>query len=118
MAEQQGLHALRTALIARDRKELTRDMLTDLALSYSSHRAERRVEPHHQRVIDRIAACLGASLHSETPIRDLTLIGHTDPVGDDAANDALGLRRATAVADAIRARLRQFTPDESRVAFD
>lgn len=48
-----------------------------------------------------------ASLASPTPIDGLSLIGHTDPVGDDAANIALGQRRAEAVVDAIDASLRR-----------
>ncbi|MBV9929447.1 MAG: peptidoglycan-binding protein [Alphaproteobacteria bacterium] len=66
-----------------------------------------RVEPHHQPQIDAIAACLLASLDTATPIDGLSLVGHTDPVGDDAANLALGQRRAEAVVDAIDASLRR-----------
>ena len=68
---------------------------------------QHRLEPHHQPKIDAIAACLLSSLASPTPIDGLSLIGHTDPVGSDAANTTLGQRRAEAVADAIEASLRR-----------
>jgi phosphatidylserine/phosphatidylglycerophosphate/cardiolipin synthase-like enzyme/outer membrane protein OmpA-like peptidoglycan-associated protein len=71
--------------------------------AFGSH----RVEPHHLPRIDAIAACMLASLDTPTPIDGLTLNGHSDPVGDDAANIALGQRRADAVVDAIDASLRR-----------
>ncbi|MBB1492714.1 peptidoglycan-binding protein [Paracoccus sp. MC1862] len=65
------------------------------------------VPPIHQPRIDAIAACLLASLDSPTPMDGLSLIGHTDPVGSEADNLALGQRRAEAVAAAIEASLRR-----------
>lgn len=65
------------------------------------------VQPFHQPQIDGIAACLLASLGTATPIDGLSLIGHTDPVGTDADNLALGQRRAEAVVAAIEASLRR-----------
>lgn len=79
---------------------------------------QSRLEGQHQAQIDNIAACIAISHSSDSPINRLALIGHTDPVGDDAANDALGLRRATAVADAIRTRLVQLVPTAGQVAFE
>ncbi len=71
---------------------------------------QHRIEPHHRNQIDAIAACLLASLDSPTPIDGLSLVGHTDPVGDQAANAALGQTRAEAVADALIASLRRQAP--------
>lgn len=71
--------------------------------AFGSH----RLEPHHLPRIEAIAACMLASLDTPTPIDGLTLTGHTDPVGDDAANVALGQRRADTVVEAIDASLRR-----------
>jgi outer membrane protein OmpA-like peptidoglycan-associated protein len=71
---------------------------------------QHRIEPHHRAQIDAIAACLLASLDSPTPIDGLSLVGHTDPVGDQAANMALGQKRAEAVADALIASLQRQAP--------
>lgn len=68
---------------------------------------QHRLEPHHQPQIDMIAACLLASLASPTPIDGLSLVGHTDPVGGEAANMRLGQQRAEAVVDGIVASLRR-----------
>lgn len=68
---------------------------------------QSRIEPHHQPQIDGIAACLLASVGTQTPVEALALIGHTDTVGDDGANTGLGQRRAEAVAEAIYASLRR-----------
>lgn len=55
--------------------------------------------------ITNTAACVLASQRSSTPIRSLKLVGHTDTVGTDADNDALGLHRAEAVRDQLFAAL-------------
>lgn len=68
---------------------------------------QHRVPPQHQPRIDAIAACLLASLNSPTPIDGLSVVGHTDPVGGEPANLALGQRRAEAVVDAIIASLQR-----------
>jgi phosphatidylserine/phosphatidylglycerophosphate/cardiolipin synthase-like enzyme/outer membrane protein OmpA-like peptidoglycan-associated protein len=68
---------------------------------------QARIEPHMQPRIDGIAACLLASLDTATPIDGLSVIGHTDPVGDDLANLGLGQRRAEAIVEAIDASLRR-----------
>jgi phosphatidylserine/phosphatidylglycerophosphate/cardiolipin synthase-like enzyme/outer membrane protein OmpA-like peptidoglycan-associated protein len=66
-----------------------------------------RIEPHHVPQIDSIAVCILASLDTPTPVDGLTLTGHTDPVGGEAANVALGFRRAEAAAQAIDASMRR-----------
>ncbi|HEV2817122.1 MAG TPA: peptidoglycan-binding protein [Allosphingosinicella sp.] len=72
--------------------------------------AQHRLEPHHLPQIDGIAACLLASLASPTPILGLAVVGHTDPVGTEAANLGLGQRRAEAVVQGIRASLARQAP--------
>lgn len=62
---------------------------------------QHRLEPHHRPQIDMIAACLLASRSSPTPIDGLSLVGHTDPMGGEAANMRLGQQRAEAVVDGI-----------------
>ncbi|SDL47525.1 phage tail tip lysozyme [Pseudomonas indica] len=55
------------------------------------------VLPSHQPQIIRIARCIVASQRTASPISNLDVVGHTDPVGTDAANLDLGRRRAEAV---------------------
>jgi phosphatidylserine/phosphatidylglycerophosphate/cardiolipin synthase-like enzyme/outer membrane protein OmpA-like peptidoglycan-associated protein len=76
---------------------------------------QSHLEPHHQPRIDAIAACLVASLDTPTPISGLELIGHTDPVGSDQDNLALGQRRAQAVGDAIIAAVGRMAPNREYV---
>jgi outer membrane protein OmpA-like peptidoglycan-associated protein len=47
------------------------------------------------------------------PDATLDIVGHTDPIGSDAANDALGMRRAETVAAAVTAT----GVDQARVTF-
>jgi peptidoglycan hydrolase-like protein with peptidoglycan-binding domain len=61
------------------------------------------VLPSHQPQIVNLAFCILESQRGKTPITTLTIVGHTDTVGSDADNDALGLRRAEAVRDQIMA---------------
>lgn len=58
---------------------------------------DHRVRPAHQPQLVNLARCIVASQGSARPIRDVYLVGHTDPVGSDAYNFALGLRRAEEV---------------------
>ncbi len=59
------------------------------------------LKPHHEPLIEKIAGCVSSSDRSDQPVRGLRIVGHTDPVGSDAANLELGRRRA----EAVRARL-------------
>ena len=61
------------------------------------------VLPRHQPQIVNLAFCILESQRGPTPITALTLIGHTDPVGSEEENNALGRRRAEAVRDQIAA---------------
>ena len=71
--------------------------------------ASDKVTPAHELALINIAHCLIASRKSAPPITQVTMIGHTDPVGADAENDALGLRRAQAVKTALLNRLKLMT---------
>ena len=49
-------------------------------------------EAHIPKILDEVAA---------RPVPDISVIGHTDTAGDDAANEKLGLERARLVAELI-----------------
>jgi phosphatidylserine/phosphatidylglycerophosphate/cardiolipin synthase-like enzyme/outer membrane protein OmpA-like peptidoglycan-associated protein len=113
--------ALRTALAGGNMpaRPTARPVCTGLPVRQTLDRfafGSHRLEPHHLPQIDAIAACLLASLDTSTPIEGLTIIGHTDPVGDDVANVALGQRRAASVVEALDASLRRQAP-ERRYSF-
>lgn len=57
------------------------------------------LQPSAMTAIDRLAQLL-----SVYPERSIRIEGHTDSVGDDAANQELSERRAAAVRDALLAR--------------
>jgi outer membrane protein OmpA-like peptidoglycan-associated protein len=57
------------------------------------------LQPTAMTAIDRLA-----QLMSVYPERSVRIEGHTDSLGDDAANQQLSLRRAVAVRDALLAR--------------
>ena len=57
------------------------------------------LQPSAMTAIGRLAQLL-----SVYPERSIRIEGHTDAVGDDAANQELSLRRAAAVRDALLAR--------------
>ena len=65
--------------------------------------------PRHQPPIVNLARCILESQKTVTPITTLTLFGHTDSVGSDADNDALGQRRADAVKAEITATLNRLS---------
>ena len=57
------------------------------------------IRPDAAKVLDALAAALG-----KIPARTLEVRGHTDAKGSDDYNQALSMRRATAVAGALRER--------------
>lgn len=76
------------------------------------------VLPRHQPLIVGIARCVVESQRSSTPVRRLRCVGHTDPVGSDSDNDALGLRRAQAIRDEILRTIQRMTGRAPTVAID
>ncbi|WP_027577965.1 OmpA family protein [Bradyrhizobium sp. Ai1a-2] len=56
-----------------------------------------RLLPPHLALLQRIAQCIVATQSTGRPVRQVRVVGHTDPVGDDAYNLALGRRRAEQV---------------------
>jgi len=73
------------------------------------------VKPEHQPAIVNLAFCILESQRGATPINTLTVIGHTDPVGGDADNDALGRQRAEAVRDQILAAMARISGRPARL---
>lgn len=59
-----------------------------------------RPRPEAQAILDVVAE----NMRRDVPDAQLTLLGHTDAVGTDAANDQLSLRRARAVLSGLVAR--------------
>ena len=78
------------------------------------------VLPRHQPQIVGIARCIIESQRTSTPIRHLRLIGHTDPIGGDPDNVALGLRRAEAIRREILAAIARISgrPAPSTLVID
>lgn len=60
------------------------------------------VKLFHQPQLDSVANRVIASLGTAIPTRQVRIIGHTDPVGPDAYNLSLGLRRAEKVRNRLR----------------
>jgi outer membrane protein OmpA-like peptidoglycan-associated protein len=61
-----------------------------------------KVKPFHVPQIVRIAQCIVALSGARQQIPPIRLVGHTDPVGNDAYNLNLGQRRAEAVRGSIQ----------------
>jgi outer membrane protein OmpA-like peptidoglycan-associated protein len=60
-----------------------------------------KLKPLHDELVQRIARQVAMSWSSPRPIEVIRLVGHTDPVGTDNYNLALGLRRAREVQSAL-----------------
>ncbi|MBI2906443.1 MAG: peptidoglycan-binding protein [Chloroflexi bacterium] len=73
-----------------------------------------RLQPFHAPLIEDVARRIVASQSSDRPVRSIQVIGHTDPVGSETYNRALGQRRANQVAQALRANLEGLRPGLSR----
>ena len=74
--------------------------------------------PQHRPTIHGIVQCIIASETSTTPVRRLTAIGHTDPVGGEASNLELGMKRASAVRGEIFSVYRDLTGRAPRFVID
>jgi outer membrane protein OmpA-like peptidoglycan-associated protein len=68
------------------------------AASFTLYFVEGRDEftDESKQVVDRILAEI-----AKRPVPDVLVVGHTDAVGNDASNDALGLQRAETVRTAL-----------------
>lgn len=73
-----------------------------------------QIKAEHRTKLAALARNLIRSQRSRQPIRSVSVVGHTDPVGDDAYNFALGARRAKQVADELRRTLERIRPGSSR----
>jgi outer membrane protein OmpA-like peptidoglycan-associated protein len=71
---------------------------------------DHTLRPSHQPQILNIARCIIASQSTPQPIRSVQLVGHTDPVGTEAFNFQLGLRRATEVKTRLLRELESRSP--------
>jgi peptidoglycan hydrolase-like protein with peptidoglycan-binding domain len=63
------------------------------------------LRPFHLPVIDRLARLVAASWKTTRPIRDITLVGHTDISGPSPYNLVLGRRRGLSVRSRLQASL-------------
>ena len=70
----------------------------DRAASFTLYFVEGKDEftEESKRIVDRILSEI-----ARRPVPDVLVVGHTDAVGSDASNDALGLQRAEAVRAAL-----------------
>jgi outer membrane protein OmpA-like peptidoglycan-associated protein len=55
------------------------------------------LKPHHLPLIQRLAECIVATHRRGRPVRQVRIVGHTDPVGTDDYNRILGQRRGEQV---------------------
>jgi outer membrane protein OmpA-like peptidoglycan-associated protein len=77
-----------------------------------------QVKPFHLPQIINVAQCIVASQRTPQPIRAIHLIGHTDPVGSDAYNLALGQRRAQQAELHLRENIERLAPGlASKITF-
>lgn len=87
--------AVLTDLDAAEQEEDERTLITldeTLLFAFGESTVQREAEP----VLDRIAGVL-----TESSEGDVTIVGHTDGIGDNASNQKLSEARAQAVADVL-----------------
>jgi outer membrane protein OmpA-like peptidoglycan-associated protein len=80
------------------------ETLDDFAFDSSALKAS------HRATVLRIATCIVALRGGPRPIRELDIVGMTDPVGLAPYNQCLGLRRAQAIRDELVAQLNGQVP--------
>ena len=68
----------------------------------------------HGRQIAGVARAIVTSRRTTRPIRSVVLVGHTDSAGRPSDNVGLGLRRAAAVARALRLAVARLSPVVAR----
>ena len=69
-----------------------------------------KLGPHQQKLVERIARRVADSWSSATPVRAIRVTGHTDSRGPAAYNQALGLRRASAVQAGLTRAIEKLRP--------
>src|SRR5579884_2206392 len=74
-------------------------VLDDFILNSSELRA------FHLAVVDRLARVVAASWNTPRPIREITLVGHTDISGSSPYNLVLGRRRGLSVRSRLQTSL-------------
>ena len=75
------------------------------------------LKPHHLLLIQRLAQCIVATHRRGRPVRQVRIVGHTDPVGTDDYNRNLGLRRGEQVKLGLQKAIDTLVPGlASRVA--
>lgn len=75
------------------------------------------LKPHHLPLIQRLAQCIVATHRRGRPVRQVRIVGHTDPVGTDDYNRNLGQRRGEQVKLGLQKALDTLVPGlASRVA--
>lgn len=72
------------------------------------------LEPHHRTVIETVARQIALRLPRTAGEATVTLIGHTDPVGDASYNRELGRRRAESVRRALVDALERLKPGSAK----
>jgi outer membrane protein OmpA-like peptidoglycan-associated protein len=70
--------------------------------------------PHHRQLIERVARYVAARSPAASPIREIRIVGHTEATQAEPAGQALGRRRAEAVAAALATRMDRLKPGLSR----
>ena len=73
-----------------------------------------QVRPHHLPLIQRITACIVATVRARPGPMQVRLVGHTDPVGTDAYNVQLARRRADQVQQQLQQAIERMQPGLSR----
>jgi outer membrane protein OmpA-like peptidoglycan-associated protein len=76
--------------------------------------AKDQLKPFHHPQLAAIASQVVASQMTARPVRGIQLIGHTDPVGDDASNIGLGQRRADRVKNSLSVAIERIKPGTTR----
>lgn len=73
-----------------------------------------QLKPDHQGKLIAVAKRVIQSRNTSQPIQLIQIVGHTDPVGTDAYNLALGQRRAAQASRALRDTIERIKPGSSR----
>src|SRR5437870_3700405 len=72
------------------------------------------LRPFHLPVISRLAGFVVASWRTQQPVREISLVGHTDSTGPSPYNLNLGRSRALAAQRSLLAAIQRLSPFVSR----